>query len=267
MLCLTHAFTHRSLLTPRSLRPPGPRHAPLFCSLVDDILEEAKLVRGGTLVEQPVLFDADQNGGPFDIERWNLHRSTSRYARLIPGILVGPTTRRIAGTVVGSTVFAASVGIYNAMATGDPALGLPTLQLPLTPFELTAPVLGLLLVFRTDTANGRFDQGTSAVWEITSSLRSVIRKLVAWTGRETTTDAERSAALELIDGCLLLHGWIMGSYLRGKALEPAATLCAGGCSRLQPYVLGAVTCVQAGAATPRNWGCDLVQTGAVALCN
>ena len=124
------------------------------------------------------------------------------------------------------------------------------------PFELTAPVLGLLLVFRTDTANGRFDQGTSAVWEITSSLRSVIRKLVrvrvranpkpkpnpsphpnpsanpsanpnpnpdqvirklvAWTGKETCTDAERSAALELIDGSLLLHGWIMGSYLRGK---------------------------------------------------
>ena len=89
------------------------------------------------------------------------------------------------------------------------------------PFELTAPVLGLLLVFRTDTANGRFDQGTSAVWEITSSLRSVIRKLVAWTGKETCTDAERSAALELIDGSLLLHGWIMGSYLRGKALKAA----------------------------------------------
>ena len=32
------------------------------------------------------------------LTRWNLHRSTSRYARLIPGILVGPTTRRIAGT-------------------------------------------------------------------------------------------------------------------------------------------------------------------------
>lgn len=214
-LCsLTHALT--------PLRPPVlPRHAPLSCSLFDDVLEEAKLVRGSALVEQPVLFDADQNGGPFDIERWNLHRSSSRYARLIPGILVGPTTRRIAGTVVGCTVFAACVGVYNAMATGDPSLGLPSLQLPLTPFELTAPVLGLLLVFRTDTANGRFDQGTSAVWEITSSVRSVIRKLVAWTGRETTTDAERSAALELIDGCLLLHGWVMGSYLRGKALKAA----------------------------------------------
>ena len=112
--------------------------------------------------------------------------------------------------MVGCTAFAAGVGVYNDMATQHLEMGLPALQLPLTPFELTAPVLGLLLVFRTDTANGRFDAGTSAVWEITSALRSVIRKLVAWTGRQTTTDAERGAALELIDGCLLLHGWIMG---------------------------------------------------------
>ena len=55
---------------------------------------------------------------------------------------------------------------------------------------------------------------------MTSSTRSLIRKMVAWTGREkVTTDAEREAALDLIDGCLLLHGWIMGSYLRGKALK------------------------------------------------
>ena len=36
------------------------------------------------------------------------------------------------GTVVGCTSFAACVGVYNAMATGDSSLGLPILQLPLT---------------------------------------------------------------------------------------------------------------------------------------
>lgn len=96
---------------------------------------------------------------------------------------------------------------------------LPPIQLPLTPFELTSPVLGLLLVFRTDTANDRFNAGGETVWEITSSVRSMIRKLIAWTGSEKASDDERQAALDLIDACLLLHGWIMGSYLRGKPLK------------------------------------------------
>ena len=219
-----------ALTTPMCTLRVRLRHVPPCCNLLDDIRQEAKLVRGVAVVEQPVLFDGDGDGSPFDIERWNMHRSTSRYARLIPGILIGPTTRRISGTVAGATLFAALVGVYNDLARmEDPvAMGfpmavaaLPEIQLPLTPFELTSPVLGLLLVFRTDTANDRFDYGCEAVWEVTSSLRSLIRKLVAWTGRDITTDAEREAALDLIDGCLLLHGWIMGSYLRGKALKAA----------------------------------------------
>lgn len=92
-----------------------------------------------------------------------------------------------------------------------------TRQLPLTPFELTSPVLGLLLVFRTDTANDRFNAGTESVWEVTASMRSYMRRLVAWTGTSACTDAERQAARDLISTSLALHGWIMGSYLRGEA--------------------------------------------------
>jgi predicted membrane chloride channel (bestrophin family) len=39
--------------------------------------------------------------------------------------------------------------------------------------------------------------------------------------RRKSTDEERAAALDLIDATLLLHGWIMGSYLRGKPLKAA----------------------------------------------
>lgn len=200
------------------------RHAPPRCGILDDVLLEAKQVRGSSaLVEQPVFFDSADSTAPFDMDRWALHRNPSRYGRLVPGILVGATTKRISTVVATLVVFSALVGVYNDLATnGDPMLGfLPPVQLPLTPFELTAPVLGLLLVFRTDTANGRFDAGCDAVWEITSSLRSLVRKLVAWTGGSKSSEAERAAALDLIDACLLLHGWIMGSYLRGKPLKAA----------------------------------------------
>jgi predicted membrane chloride channel (bestrophin family) len=316
LLIISHAAALGYLSSvPQIARPPSVvqlpalpslRHAPPRCGLWDEILAEAKLVRGSVLVEQPVLFDGDGEEAPFDIERWNRHRSPDRYGRLIPGILIGPTTRRISSTVAALVVFAALVGVYNDLArAGDMSSFLPPVQLPITPFELTSPVLGLLLVFRTDTANDRFTLGCDAVWEVTSSLRSLIRKresppspcarllspslvwmnqgpgstrsllarmrrrlaarfptlgpqrvahahwhgvgsylplftpppppppppslsssavgvgcaVVAWTGREITSDAEREAALDLIDGSLLLHGWFMGSYLRGKALK------------------------------------------------
>ena len=218
-----------ALMTPRSmLRLPRTR-----CSLLDEIRQEASVARGGVLSEQPVVFDGNRDDeAPFDIERWDQHRSSSRYSRLIPGILVGPTTRRISGTVAPLVVYSFLIGLYNDFAQFYPSTvasmdqpmlpwltNLPSIQLPLTPFELTSPVLGLLLVFRTDTANDRFTNGCEAVWQITSSLRSIIRKLVVWSGRDKFSDGERLAALELIDACVLLHGWIMGSYLRGKPLK------------------------------------------------
>jgi hypothetical protein len=157
------ALTPRPALMPS---PRHPRHTHPRCSFVDDVFQEARLVRGSTaLVEQPVFFDSNDGTAPFDVERWQKHRSTSRYALLIPGVLVGATTKRISTTVAGLVVFSILVGIYNDMAAGgaETALGLlPILRLPLTPFELTAPVLGLLLVFRTDTSNDRFNDGCTS---------------------------------------------------------------------------------------------------------
>ena len=216
------------------------RHAPPRCGLIEDVLQEAKLVRGGAgLVEQPVFFDGNADDQPFDVERWEQHRSASRYTRLIPGILIGPTTQRVSGTVFALVTFAALVGLYNNYADmSDPIelsaqfgiTSLPQIDLPITPFELTAPVLGLLLVFRTDTANGRFQSGCDAVWEITSSLRSLIRKLVAWAEAQTlgVAAATRSAT----QGSAATRGSATrGSATRGSAAHAllAASLC---CSRL-----------------------------------
>ena len=159
LLILCRVAATLGWMAPQGVARPPLRHAPPRC-IFGEILEEAKLVRGGAVVEQPVLFDADSDEAPFDIDRWNKHRSPTRYGYLVPGILIGPTTRRISGTVGGLVLWAALVGLYNDVAGMDETLlgsTLPSIQLPLTPFELTSPVLGLLLVFRTDTANDRFD--------------------------------------------------------------------------------------------------------------
>jgi len=116
-------------------------------------------VERSPISEQPVIFLTNLDGTDpgFDFERWEVHRSQARYGRLVLGILFGKTTQRIGPTVLAVCLFSSLVFAYNTVflaATQFIAVNplYPELQLPLTPFELTAPVLGLLLVFRTDAA-------------------------------------------------------------------------------------------------------------------
>ena len=107
------------------------------------------------LVELPVMFANEKDGESFDMERWRRHRSTSRYTRILVGskdVFFSVTTQRILPPVLLLVTWSAAVDVYNSV---DIVFGLPELLLPLTPFELTAPILGLLLVFRTDRAFDR----------------------------------------------------------------------------------------------------------------
>ena len=151
------------------------------------------------------------------------------------GILFGITTRRISPTVLLLVLFTALLSIYQSWALADP--NLPEILAPLTPFELTAPILGLLLVFRTNTAYERFNVGSDAAWEVTSRLRSVIRKLIAWSGAPHVPSPERNAAVELMDACALFHGWLMTCYLKGAddtGAQAAVLRAAIGTSRTGP---------------------------------
>jgi len=197
-------------------------------NILGELQEEYEMSTTDSIGELPVMF-APENAEDenvlynFDFEGWESHRSPARYFRLLIGIFFGSTTRRVLPIVTVLGVFSALTSYYNIRACtdgDDPGilLGgfyLPQLELPLTPFELTAPVLGLLLVFRTDAAYNRFSKGSTLAWEITSSLRTSIRRLVAWSGANDRPQKERDAAKELVDASLLLHGWIMGTYLTG----------------------------------------------------
>lgn len=173
---------------------------------------------GGSVAELPVMFDEEAStsfGQSFDFVRWNMHKSETRYGRLLLGVIYGSTTRRILPVVAALVIFSFIVDIYNVQASlADPRVPFvfPELQLPITPFELTAPVLGLLLVFRTDSAYERFNLGSDVAWEITSSCRSALRRMSSW-----TSQADAEAALDLMKATTMLHGWIMSSYLRAGA--------------------------------------------------
>ena len=163
----------------------------------------------------------NDNGVPsVDFDRWEVHRSSSRYTRIVLGVLFGKTTQRIAPVVLLVVLFSTAVFSYNDVFLPATQLSIekfaryPELELPLTPFELTAPVLGLLLVFRTDTAYDRFNEGSQLAWEITASMRTHVRRLLAFTGTGSFSPQERDAARDLIDASSQLHGLLMNQYLR-----------------------------------------------------
>ena len=177
-----------------------------------DLLDEVTMFEDDTaIVELPVMFAGEMDSS-FDFERWELHRSPQRYGRLLLGLFSGVTTRRIAPTVIFLVVWSALIQFYNSF---ENLYGLPELELPLTPFELAAPVLGLLLVFRSNTAFERFNVGSDASWEITGRFRSVIRQLLSFSANAGRFSAkERAAAYDLVDACMVLHAWILDDYLR-----------------------------------------------------
>ena len=233
-----------------------------------DLIEEMTYVDlQSSIVEPPVMFAGEEantaatttsnsntnsntnsNIDSFDFDRWELHRSPNRYFRLLVGLFGGVTTRRILPTVVFLIVWSAGVDYYN---TVEDRYYLPEIELPLTPFELAGPVLGLLLVFRSNTAFERFNVGSDATWEITSRFRSVIRQLLSFTSTvgsssttpddDTTTPTgrqhpqrahyspeERIAAYELVDACFILHGWILCDYLRRSATSSSVGAAGAG---------------------------------------
>jgi len=187
---------------------------PLLQPLLDELFEENDLQK--QLVELPIMFTGEKDGQTFDIDRWNTHRSSSRYVRLLFGVFSSVTTRRILIPLIGLGLWSGAVELYNSV---DRIYGLPELELPLTPFELTAPILGLLLVFRSDRAFDRFSLGSDYSWEITNLFKSLVREILSFSAADRYSREERAAAYELAEACVQLHGWIMKDHLRGKQIS------------------------------------------------
>lgn len=188
--------------------------------VIEDLLEESELEVRATLVELPVMFtNENASSATFDFDRWDQHRSLSRYFKIPLGAFLGVTTRRISSVVLPLMLFSSGVCLYGQAGINDPTL--PTIQLPLQPFELTAPALGLLLVFRSDNAFSRFRTGSELSWDITTNIRSAMRRLRAMSSASPATDEERQAAQDLAAALLLLHNWIMNEHLVvGSAPSP-----------------------------------------------
>ncbi|KAM3316718.1 hypothetical protein ACQJBY_034701 [Aegilops geniculata] len=89
-------------------------------------------------------------------EQWREHRSSLRHLRHLLSSLSSRVILSLVPPVSAFTAFAAAVAAYNTLAP-DHALTASSL-----PYQLTAPALALLLVFRTEASYARFDEGRKA---------------------------------------------------------------------------------------------------------
>ncbi|TVU48685.1 hypothetical protein EJB05_08330, partial [Eragrostis curvula] len=92
----------------------------------------------------------------YDKASWREHRSSRRHLRHFLSSLSSRVILSLVPPVSAFTAFAAAIAAFNTLF---PAYALTASPLP---YQLTAPALALLLVFRTEASYARFDEGRKA---------------------------------------------------------------------------------------------------------
>jgi len=177
-----------------------PRSCHDFGQLVSFWISSSDLVvrRSTTLEEDPL---ADVRTSYIEVSRqyrrtrythddWLKHRSPDRFLSNLAQISTSGIYRGISKEVATVTSIATLVWAWNLfLGEGwtdlsgihhDPVAQLPLLKLPLTPYTLASPSLGLLLVFRTNSAYRRWDEARKAWGLIINNSRNIARMGTAW---------------------------------------------------------------------------------------
>ena len=155
----------------------------------------------------------------FDQDRWERHRRVNRYFRHItPASFMSSTVMlRILAPCSALTAVAAAACAYNLAAA--PALRLPSLALNMAPLQLLAPIIGLLLVFRTNGSYARFTEGRQLWGSAVRQARDLARL--------ASTHLAPSPRRKLLLGYLHCYLWLLKAHLRSgrtraKADDPTA---------------------------------------------
>jgi putative membrane protein len=126
---------------------------------------------------------------------WVKHRSSDRFVKNLSSLTSSGIYKSLAKEVVATTAVATFVVFYNCLVGGftdfsgvthapiiPPNEITPLFGLPLTPFTLVSPSLGLLLVFRTNSSYGRWDEARK-FWGLNiNHTRDLNRMATAWYG-------------------------------------------------------------------------------------
>ncbi|XP_058082964.1 voltage-dependent chloride channel 1, chloroplastic-like isoform X2 [Magnolia sinica] len=127
-------------------------------------------------------------------DKWLEHRSSLRHIRHVLSSLSSRVILSLIPPVVAFTTFAAAIAGYNyAVELRYLPEIFPVLHASSLPYQLTAPALALLLVFRTEASYSRFEEGRKAWTGVVAGTNEFARQVMA--GVESESDAEMKKML------------------------------------------------------------------------
>lgn len=157
----------------------------------------------------------------FSHEDWRKHRSSDRLLKNLRTTLKSGVVRQLANELFLVAIVAVTLCLWNALlVTGyqdfvgllHPPLStnMPLLSLPMEPFSLSSPALGLLLVFRTNASFGRWTEARKAWGAVVNNCRNLLRLGASWI-RDDDSDTARAHLEQLANAtwafarCLQRH--------------------------------------------------------------
>lgn len=116
----------------------------------------------------------------YDHESWVQHRSSSRHVRHFLSSLGSRVILSLLPPVIVFTSVAVVVASYNTAVSLQwlPEF-LPLLRASSLPYQLTAPALALLLVFRTEASYSRFEEGKQSWTKVIAGTNDFARQVIA----------------------------------------------------------------------------------------
>lgn len=133
----------------------------------------------------------------YNHSNWVHHRSSLRHLRHVASSLSSRVILSLVPPVLAFTSFAAAIAAYNSAVAAHFLLPefLPPLRASSLPYQLTAPALALLLVFRTEASYSRFEEGRKAWTKVISAVNDFAGIVVSGVGASSPSDAPIKAAL------------------------------------------------------------------------
>ncbi|KAK6920136.1 Bestrophin/UPF0187, partial [Dillenia turbinata] len=156
----------------------------------------------------------------YNHETWVHHRSSLRHIRHVLSSLSSRVILSLVPPVIAFTSVAALIATYNTAVCLHWLPGLfPVLRASSLPYQLTAPALALLLVFRTEASYSRYEEGRKAWTKVIAGANDFARQVIA--SIEGSSDVSlKKALLQYIMAfpvalkCHVIYGSDIGSDLQ-----------------------------------------------------
>lgn len=116
----------------------------------------------------------------YNHENWVEHRSSLRHIRHLLSSLNSRVILSLVPPVIAFTSVAIVVASYNSAVNLHwlPEI-FPVLRASTLPYQLTAPALALLLVFRTEASYSRYEEGRKAWTKVITGTNDFVRQVIA----------------------------------------------------------------------------------------